>query len=101
MASKAIIAVNRTKQHLSSVVEKKKRFIKIIQYDQSIPADFMFQLSLRMSSLKKNSHAVRSTNRCILTGRRHGTYRIFRISRIKVREFVTRGILPGIRKSSW
>ena len=44
---------------------------------------------------------VRLKNRCILTGRSRGVLNLFNISRIKVREMLDNGLLPGVKKSSW
>jgi small subunit ribosomal protein S14 len=40
-------------------------------------------------------------NRCALTGRPHGYYRKFGLSRTKLREATMRGDVPGLRKASW
>lgn len=101
MASKASISKNYKKQSLAYSSSKKKLLYRTLKYDQSLPADFSFQLSLRMAQLPRNSHSTRAQNRCIVTGRRHGIYRKFKISRIKLKEFVSSGTLPGVRKSSW
>ena len=39
--------------------------------------------------------------RCELTGRVHGYYRKFRISRIMLRKLALEGKIPGMRKASW
>ncbi|QJX02241.1 30S ribosomal protein S14 [Alcanivorax sp. IO_7] len=44
---------------------------------------------------------VRQRNRCRITGRPHGYYRKFGLSRIKLREAAMRGDVPGLVKSSW
>jgi small subunit ribosomal protein S14 len=55
----------------------------------------------RLAELPRNSSAVRIRNRCEVTGRAHGYYRKFRMSRIALREFGSAGLLPGVTKSSW
>jgi small subunit ribosomal protein S14 len=101
MASKAAFIKNIQKQIESSKVEKRKRILNTLRFDQGLPLDLTFQLSLKIASLRKNSHSNRTINRCILTGRRHGVHRIFKISRIKIKEFAARGIIPGVRRASW
>jgi ribosomal protein S14 len=44
---------------------------------------------------------IRTKNRCILTGRSHGIHRLFKLSRIKLRELASHGMILGITKSSW
>lgn len=43
----------------------------------------------------------RIRNRCILSGRGRSVYKKFNISRIKLRELASHGMLPGVRKASW
>jgi len=40
-------------------------------------------------------------NRCALTGRPRGVFRKFGIARIKLRELMMRGEVPGVTKASW
>uniref|UniRef100_UPI003001575D ribosomal protein S14 n=1 Tax=Prototheca cerasi TaxID=2509258 RepID=UPI003001575D len=49
----------------------------------------------------KNSMFVRLKNRCFITGRSRGFIKKWGISRIFFRKLVTKGLLPGIIKSSW
>lgn len=54
-----------------------------------------------LSRLPRNSSPVRLHNRCKLTGRPKGYIRQFGISRISFRELASKGLIPGIKKSSW
>lgn len=45
--------------------------------------------------------SVKSRNRCVLTGRAGSVFRYFRVSRIMLKEMASRGMLTGVRKSSW
>lgn len=54
-----------------------------------------------LSMLPRNASPTRCTNRCQLTGRRHGFIRRFQLSRISFRELANGGMIPGITKSSW
>jgi small subunit ribosomal protein S14 len=45
--------------------------------------------------------STRKVRRCELTGRAHGVYRKFRISRIMLRKLALEGKIPGMTKSSW
>lgn len=55
----------------------------------------------RLKKLSRDSSPVRISNRCIITGRSRGVYRKFKLSRINIRESALKGILHGIKKSSW
>lgn len=59
------------------------------------------QLQLELQKLPRNSLKVRLKNRCILTGRTHGVVGPFNISRIKLRELIEQGFMPGFKKAVW
>jgi len=55
----------------------------------------------KLNMLPRDSSPVRHRNRCNLTGRPHGYYRKFGLSRNKLREAAMRGDVPGLVKASW
>ena len=55
----------------------------------------------KLNMLPRDSSPVRQRNRCSLTGRPHGYYRKFGLSRNKLREAAMRGDVPGLVKASW
>lgn len=57
--------------------------------------------TLKLQSLPRDASPSRQRNRCGLTGRPHGYFRKFGLSRIKLREAVMRGDVPGVVKASW
>jgi small subunit ribosomal protein S14 len=54
-----------------------------------------------LTKLPRNASPVRMTNRCALSGRRHGYLRKFAASRLVFREAALNGLIPGVRKASW
>lgn len=56
---------------------------------------------LKLQALPRNASPVRLRNRCSLTGRPRGVFSKFGLGRIKLREFVMRGEVPGVIKASW
>ena len=54
-----------------------------------------------LDKLPRNSSPVRLHNRCKLTGRPRGYMRKFGISRVTFRELASKGLIPGVTKSSW
>lgn len=54
-----------------------------------------------LQKLPKNASPVRLHNRCKLSGRPKGYMRQFGLSRINFREMVMKGLVPGVKKSSW
>ena len=60
-----------------------------------------FEATLKLQALPRNASPVRLRNRCGLTGRPHGYFRKFGLSRNKLRETVMQGDVPGVVKASW
>ncbi len=52
-------------------------------------------------SNKKPKFSTRLVRRCFRCGRKRGYMRRFTLCRICFRELANKGLLPGIRKSSW
>ena len=55
----------------------------------------------QLQALPRDSNPIRLRNRCAITGRPHGYYRKFGLSRTKLRETAMRGEIPGLSKASW
>ena len=55
----------------------------------------------QFQALPRNASPVRLRNRCVLTGRPRGTFRMFGLGRNKLREIAMRGEIPGLTKASW
>jgi small subunit ribosomal protein S14 len=51
--------------------------------------------------LPRNSAKVRIRNRCEVTGRPRAYYRKLKMSRIALRDLGSKGLIPGLVKSSW
>jgi len=56
---------------------------------------------IQLQKLPRDSSKSRLRNRCQITGRPHGVYRKFKLSRIKLREEGMKGNVPGLKKASW
>jgi len=54
-----------------------------------------------LAALPRNSCPARRTRRCVVSGRSHGVYRKFGLSRIALRDLALAGDVPGVIKSSW
>ncbi|UQD53730.1 30S ribosomal protein S14 [Bacillus methanolicus] len=53
-----------------------------------------------LRKLPRDSFSTRLRNRCEITGRPRGNLRKFKMSRIKFRELVYKGQIPGVKRSS-
>ena len=52
-------------------------------------------------SKKKPKYPTRVVRRCFRCGRRRGYMRKFGLCRICFRELANKGLIPGVKKSSW
>jgi len=60
-----------------------------------------FEARLKLAALPRNSAPIRIRNRCEVTGRPRAYYRKLKMSRIALRELGSKGLVPGLVKSSW
>ncbi len=60
-----------------------------------------WEASVALQKQPRDASASRLRNRCRITGRPHGVFRKFGLSRIKLREAAMRGDVPGLVKASW
>ena len=91
--------------------EKRKRLIKKFAdrrselrkrlNDPEVSIEEKLEIQERFAKLPRNSCPTRLKRRCAISGRPRGYYRKFGISRIALRELALKGMLPGVRKSSW
>ena len=75
--------------------------LKTIVQDKTLPVEERFAASLKLAELPRNSSPTRIRNRCELTGRPRAYYRKHKLSRIALRELGSKGLIPGLVKSSW
>lgn len=61
----------------------------------------MARKALIEKSLKTPKFTTRQRNRCKLCGRPRGFIRMFELCRLCFREFALKGVLPGVKKTSW
>ncbi len=80
---------------------QKRTELKAIISNPDTPFDEKMSAVDKLQKLPRDSSPVRQHNRCRITGRPHGFYRKFGLSRIKLREAAMRGDVPGLVKASW
>lgn len=90
------------KRHLivARDVEKRAKLKDVISNPDADYED-KFNAMQTLQKLPRDGSKSRIRNRCFLTGRPHGFYRKFGLSRNKLRELIMRGDVPGVTKSSW
>jgi small subunit ribosomal protein S14 len=79
----------------------KRAALQAVIADQSKTEEERYEARLALQKLPRNANPTRLRNRCELTGRPRGTFRMFRLARAKIREIAFRGEVPGLTKASW
>lgn len=101
MAKLSSINKNNRRRAMTKRDASKRAALKAIVMNREAPIEERMDAQFKLSALARNGSKVRIRNRCELTGRARGTYRKFKLSRIKLREMGSFGRIPGLTKSSW
>jgi len=101
MAKKSMIAREHKRKQLVQKYDVKRKSLKEIIRDPKATFEDKELANLQLQKLPRDSSKSRVRNRCNLTGRPHGYYRKFGLSRNMLRESAMRGDAPGVVKASW
>jgi len=101
MAKKSSIEKNNRRKRMSKKFANRRKELKTIAHDKKLPMEERFAATLKLAELPRNSCATRIRNRCEITGRPRGYYRKHKLSRIALRDLGSKGLIPGLLKSSW
>ena len=101
MAKKSSIEKNNRRRRLTMQYSGRRARLKAIARDKKKPMEERFAAVLKLAELPRNSSAVRIRNRCEMTGRPRAYYRKHKLSRIALRDLGSKGLIPGLLKSSW
>ena len=98
MAKKSIIARNKKKAITSARCEASREELRKIVKAGGEDAE---AASLKLQKKPRNESKCRVNRICQVCGRPHAVYRKFGMCRICIRNYMMRGLIPGLRKSSW
>ena len=101
MAKTSSIEKNKRRTRLSKMYSARRSKLKAIAMDKTVSMEERFQATLKLAELPRNSAKIRVRNRCEITGRPRAYYRKMKMSRIALRELGSKGLIPGLVKSSW
>jgi len=101
MAKTSSIEKNNRRRKLTKKFAGKRSRLKAIANDRNKPLEERFEATIKLAALPRNGSATRIRNRCEVTGRARAYYRKLKMSRIAMREFGSKGLIPGMVKSSW
>lgn len=101
MAKTSVIARQKKRERVVAKYALRRTQIKAIIQDPKSSVEECWQAQQKLQALPRNASPVRLRNRCRITGRARGVYRMFGLSRCMLRLYAMRGELPGLMKSSW
>ena len=101
MAKVSMKEREKKREKLVDRLFEKRATLRDIVKSATASDDEKWEAQIKLQKLPRDSSKSRLRNRCQLTGRPHGVFRKFKLSRIKLREAAMRGDVPGLKKASW
>ena len=101
MAKKSAVNRNEMVRRLVKAKAAKRAALKATANNESLSLEERYEARLKLAAMPRNSSATRIRNRCEVTGRPRAFYRKHKLSRIALRELGSKGLIPGLVKSSW
>lgn|SRR5690554_2381348 len=89
------------REKLIAKFAEKRSALKAIIHDVNASDEDRWNAQIALQQLPRDSSPSRLQRRCQMTGRPHGVYRKFKLSRIMLREQGMQGNVPGLKKASW
>ena len=101
MAKSSMIARENRRAKAVKRFATRRAELKAVVNSKTTSLEERYAAQLKLQAQPRDASASRGRNRCRLTGRPHGYYRKFGLSRNKLREAAMRGDIPGLVKASW
>jgi small subunit ribosomal protein S14 len=101
MAKKSSIEKNNRRKRLVKAYSGRRARLLAIANDESKSMEERFTARLKLAEIPRNANPTRVRNRCEITGRPRAYYRKLKMSRVALRELGSKGVIPGLTKSSW
>ncbi|ALA16154.1 MULTISPECIES: 30S ribosomal protein S14 [Chelatococcus] len=101
MAKKSSVEKNKRRERLVKKYAGRRERLLAIANDESMSMEERFEARLKLAEVPRNANPTRIRNRCEVTGRPRAYYRKLKMSRVALRELGSKGLIPGLVKSSW
>ncbi len=101
MAKLALINRDEKRRQMVEKYAKKRAELIAIINNVSLSDVERYEARLKLQKLPRDASPVRLRNRCQITGRPRGVFRKFGLGRLKLRDLVMKGEVPGMVKASW
>jgi small subunit ribosomal protein S14 len=101
MAKKSSVEKNKRRIRLAKQYSGKRTRLLATANDEGKSMEERFAARLKLAEMPRNANPTRIRNRCEITGRPRAYYRKLKMSRVALRELGSKGLVPGLTKSSW
>jgi small subunit ribosomal protein S14 len=101
VAKKSLVQREEKREKLVAKYAKKYAELKAVADDARRSDEDRYAARLELQKLPRNANPTRLRNRCAITGRPRGTFRMFGLGRNKIRDLAFKGDIPGLVKASW
>ncbi|MFY0666152.1 MAG: 30S ribosomal protein S14 [Natronospirillum sp.] len=101
MAKESMKAREAKRAKLVAKFAEKRAALKAVINSPNSSDEERWEAQIALQKLPRDASPVRQQRRCQLTGRPHGVYRKFGLSRNMLRAHTMRGNVPGLKKASW
>jgi small subunit ribosomal protein S14 len=101
MAKLALTLRNQKRRKTVAKFKEKRAQLLEVLHDSRATDEAKDEARAKFHRLPRDASPVRLRNRCALTGRPRGVYRMFGLGRNKLRDLALKGEVPGIIKASW
>jgi small subunit ribosomal protein S14 len=101
MAKLSLINRDEKRRQLVEKYAKKRAELMAIINNIALSDVERYEARLKLQKLPRDASPVRLRNRCQITGRPRGVFRKFGLGRLKLRDLVMKGEVPGMTKASW
>jgi len=93
---------DKRNRDLVNTIETKRFILKNIVNNSDLPKFIRWNASSKLSiKFNHNNSKISLNNRCAQTNRRVRLNKRFNYSRIKFRQLAQKGLIVGLKKSSW
>ncbi|HBC55669.1 MAG TPA: 30S ribosomal protein S14 [Gammaproteobacteria bacterium] len=101
MAKKSMIAREKKRLRTAQRYAAKRTALKAVVHSATASYEERLEAQHKLQGLPRDASPSRQRNRCRESGRPHGYYRKFGLSKTKLREAAMRGDIPGLIRASW
>ena len=101
MAKTSMVNREAKREKLARKYAAKREALKKVISSQTASYEEKMEAAAKLQKLPRDSSPCRQRNRCEISGRPRSNYRKNKLSRIALRELGSKGLVPGLVKSSW